>query len=82
MEEISKDEIFIAKTYHRSYGTCQGSRRLYFCFGKSPLGEPAGVALEPTRYVRFRLKQLLERFPQLEDPRLRKAIIKQEKELF
>lgn len=82
LEEVSPQEVFIAKTYHKSYGTVQGSRRLYFVYGVSPLKEPAGICLAPTHYARFRIKQLMERFPEISDPRVQKAIEKQEKELF
>lgn len=82
IEEIAKEEVFIAKTYHKSYGTVQGSRRLYFTYGVSPLKEPAGVALEPSRYVRYRIKDLVAKWPQIDCEKVQKAIIKQEKELF
>lgn len=82
MEEISPQEVFISRNYNRHWGYCQGSRNGYISYGKTPLGEVGGIGVAPDHRFRFRIKQLVERFPEADSPEVQKAILRQEKELF
>ncbi len=81
-EDLPSGEVFISKSYSKKSGIVTGSRNLYVVYGRLPTGEVAGTALAPTKKFAYRIKDLLDKWRQnIEDPRIMKAIEKQEKEL-
>lgn len=81
LESLPEGEVYISHTYNSKWGYVVGSRNVYWCIGKGPLGEQPGLGISPTRYFRFRLKYLLDKWPQIKDKRLLRSIEMQEKRL-
>ncbi len=81
LEPLPDSEVFISKSYNSKYGTVVGSRNIYITFGKTPLGEIGGTGLSPDHKFIFRIKDLVDRWKEIDDPRVQKAILKQEEYL-
>lgn len=78
LQDLPQSEVFISKSYNSKFGTVVGSRNLYVVYGTTSLKEKAGTGLAPDHKFYFRIKDLLEKWKEIDDPRVQKAIAKQE----
>jgi hypothetical protein len=73
LEELPKGEVFISKSFQKKWGTATGSRNLYVVYGKTPLGEPAGVGVAPDHKFLFSIDELQKKWPEIRDPRVTRS---------
>lgn len=71
--------MFISRSFNKKWGTATGSRNIYVVYGVTSLKERAGTYISPTQKGYFRIKDLKEKWaPDLDDPKVDKAIKEQE----
>lgn len=77
-EDLPAEEVYISHMYNPRYGVVTGSRNVYITYGKTSLNEVGGTALTPLRRFKFRIKDLVAKWPIISSERVRQAIEKQE----
>lgn len=82
LEPLPAGEVYVSHAYNKHYGVVTGSRNVYITYGKTSLNEVGGVALSPLKRFRFRIKDLVAKWPEIDSTAVQKAILKQEKELY
>ncbi len=78
LEELPKGEVLIGKNYHKGWGSVTGSRSIYFTYGKSPTGEVGGIGLAPDHKFLYKVKDLVEKWPEINNEKVQKTIKAQE----
>lgn len=67
------------RTYTKDFGVITTAKAVYVVYGKTLAGDKAGTGLLPHRKFYFRIKDLVEDHPDLQNPQVDKAIMKQER---
>ncbi len=79
LEDLPKGEVLIGKNYHKGWGSVTGSRNIYFTYGKSPTGEIGGVGLAPDHKFLYKVQDLVEKWTEIDNPKVQQTIKFQEK---
>lgn len=72
------DDIIVRHTYTSKFGSAVGFKALYLIYGKN-YGLVEGTAISPTHRFYFRIKEVLDKYPELESKEALLAELRQEK---
>ena len=76
LDKIEFNDTIFRHSYTKDYGVATGMLNVYVVYGEYKLANikvPAGVALTPQKFKRYRIKDLLEKYPDLASQEALKA---------
>lgn len=79
--ELKFNDVILRHNYTEKYGTATGLLNVYVMYGKYKLSDkevPAGIALTPQGFMRFKIIDVLNKYPQLQSTESIEAAKRQE----
>ena len=71
LDSIEFNDTILSHSYQEKYGVATGLLNIYVVYGKWELDKetvPAGVCLTPQGFKRYKVEQLLQKYPELKVP--------------